>query len=205
MARLLLIGLVMLLLPGMVLAQVCLVPPPLVAPAASFYPAPVVALRPVPVVSYYAPAVVSYYAPAVVPPPPAISAPVFACPVPVQPPAAPPPSEPRRKPAVVPSVSEFRDTPRFARSPALETSFYRAYYLDPNGAPRSVDQVTLKLTNASGKSVLVWVNGVRFLLLDGQSIQREVGREFTWQVEGRERETGRAPAGQQGMSIVIDR
>jgi hypothetical protein len=105
----------------------------------------------------------------------------------------------------VPGVSEFREASRTARSPASPTSFYRAYSYDPSETPKTPDKVTLKVINGTDRAVLVWVDGVRYLLVEGQEISREVGPEFTWQVEGREKETGRAPAGKQAMSIVIDR
>lgn len=209
MARLFVIGFVVLFLTGPVLADFCVVAPPVAVPTSSFYVGPAVALRPVPVAAFYAPAVV--------PPPPEIGCPAPLVPaavaVPTPAPAAwlPVPSPrrtvatPRINPELVPNVSEFRDVPRTARSLALETSFYRASYFDPSATPRSPDKIVLTLRNASGKSAMVWLNGVRYLLVDGQSLQREVGRDFTWQVEGREKETGRVPAGQQGMNLVIER
>lgn len=227
MMRLLVIGFVVLLLPPGVRADYCAVAPPAVVPSASFYagpsyfagppfytgssfyPGPSFSLRPVPVASYYAPVVVAPQ-PAIACPVPAVSVPL-AIPTPATAALLPVPT-PRRSPVVpranpepVPGVSEFRETSRFARSLSPDYSFYRASYFDPSVTPRSSEKIVLTLTNASGKSVMVWLNGVRYLLVDGQALQREVGRDFTWQVEGREKEAGRVPAGQQGMNLVIDR
>ncbi len=195
----LLIVFAVLVLPGRVGAEVCFVAPPIVAQSSSFYAGPVVALRLVTVAAYYPPPVVVR------------SVPVFDCQVPGRPvpqaiPAAAPASSlARRSPELAPTVSEFHETPRMARSLTSPTSFYRAYYSGPSGTARGDDQIQVTLTNASGKAALVWLNGVRYVLSDGQKLQREVTRDFTWQVEGRDRETVRAPAGQQGMSIVIER
>jgi len=198
MVRLLLIVLVVFSLPGAVFADFCLARPPIVAQ--SYYVGPPV---------YVSPVVVQAFCPPVFVPPPcppsAVGTPLAA------PRAAPPSSQPplRRmpdagsNPALVPSVSEFQPT-RQARSPALSTSFYRAYSYNPSEQPLPNGATTLTLSNGSGKALLVWIEGVRYLLVEGQSITREVGREFTWQAEGREKQSGQARPGERGVNIVIE-
>ncbi len=187
MARLL--SLVLLLtLCGPILADVCLPAPPL--PTQSYYLAPVVALRPV---------VVQPCQPVVVQPvqvevcPPAIAIPTVA-----------PRSVPVERPSP-PAVSEFREVPRSARYvTASPTSFYRPAYYNPSNPPRNRDEVLVTLENRTDRGLFVYLDGVRYLILDGQSLTREVGREFTWQVEGRPPQREQVPSGEQGVRIPIN-
>ncbi len=200
MARLLPLVLVVLILPGPVLADWCVPAPPIVA--RSYYAGPPV---------YVPPVYVQAYSPPVYVPTAPCLAPTVGFPLatPAPAPASQPPV--RRlpgafaNPTVAPSVSEFRPAPRKALSYTPTTSFYRANYFNPSEQPLPNGTVMLTLNNASGKALLVWIDGVRYLLVEGQSITRDVGREFTWQVEGREKVNGKVPAGERGANIVIER
>jgi hypothetical protein len=169
-------------------ADVCIPAPPVITQS-GYYGVPAYPLAPV---------TVQALSPVFVPPAPTYVCPEFVPPVIV--PRQMPPA-----PVSVPNVSEFRQNQRPARSYDAATSFYRAAYYTPSETPRERDLATLSLNNASDRALLVWVDGVRYLLVEGQTLTREVGRDFTWHVEGREKKQGRAPAGQEGVRIVIDR
>lgn len=135
-------------------------------------------------------------APAVLTPPPAPRTIPFAAPQPA-------PAASRLR---VPNRSQFvvREASNPARS-ASATSWYQTYGTDRTTTHRARKGTWLVLHNRSSDSLFVKIDGVRFLLLNGQSLSVEVERQFTWRVEGRDPERGEVPAGEQEATIVIRR
>jgi hypothetical protein len=135
-------------------------------------------------------------------------APLPRSPIPLAAPSAAPPSlDPTPiGPGLMPRASRSLSVNEFPSPPAeVSTSFYQTF---PSNLPEKRGRdlpPTLTLCNAAGKAVMVRVDGVRYLLVVGQTINLEARSDFAWQVEGREAERGRIPPGERGLTIVIRR
>jgi hypothetical protein len=61
------------------------------------------------------------------------------------------------------------------------------------------------IRNQAEQALFVRVNGVRYVLVPGQSVTVAVQTQFVWKIEGREAEKGTIPVGEKGLAIVINR
>ena len=198
----------------LVFAILTLITTPLAAWAQCQAGIPVYAYPPV---IAYAPVQVVQPCPApVVPCIPALSDPVPVAPcVPLAPPVEARPrrsalmSVPCRATRARPQVREFRSgAPTVAVSYQSEATTVATSYQSFSYEPR--DRRTdagsaLTLRNGSENALLVWVDGVRYLLLGDQAVTVDVRKDFVWQIEGRTAERGRIPAGNAALTVVIGR
>jgi hypothetical protein len=133
-----------------------------------------------------------------VPPPRTISPPARAW---AQPTAAPPskaplPGEP---PLAVPNPQ-----PKAAVSESH--SYYDSYAVArQSGAAAIGGRCTAGFWNLSDRDVKAKINGKTLTLPRGKNVPVEVPREFVWQLEGREPQVERIPAGESALTIVIRR
>jgi hypothetical protein len=152
-----------------------------------YYPAPVI-VQPAPVVTE-----------TVVPVLPAYPAPVPSVPL-----AVPTPAPPSTQPAVplqtappplapAPGVSESRSG---TVGPATSTS----RYLTPTG-----ERVSVAFWNLSGRDVVLTVDGETRLVPRGQNWRLELGRAFSWQMDGKAEQLEWVPAGKTTVELVIRR
>ena len=107
-------------------------------------------------------------------------------------PAPPSPTGPAAPPKPAPKVSETR-------------SFYDAPAPAAGQSRISGESVTVGFWNLSDHDVTVIMNDQRYFLPPRQSVKVNVGRQFTWRVEGRDPERERIPDGASAAEIVIRR
>jgi hypothetical protein len=107
-------------------------------------------------------------------------------------PAPPSPTGPAAPTKPAPKVSETR-------------SFYDATASAADQARTGVEPVTIGFWNLTDHDVTVIVNDQRYFLPPRQSVRVNVGRQFTWNVEGRDLERERIPDGVPAAEIVIRR
>jgi hypothetical protein len=84
------------------------------------------------------------------------------------------------------------------------SSYYDAFYV----APRTSDQPTdgrcrVAFWNLTRRPLTLKLDGQAQVLASGQSLIRELAREFVWQIEGHEPQRQTIPAGEAGLEIVI--
>jgi hypothetical protein len=171
-------------------------------------------------VTYYSPVTVQF-APVVacvrvvpVCPAPAYLAPVTQVPRMDQtfarPTAAPPSSttETPAPPLAVPQAPKSPAPPSPTRSSDVRES--RSYYDAYAGSPRDStkpagDRCTIGFWNLTGGNLTIKVDGQARSLPQGKNLQVEAGRQFIWQVEGRDPQRESIAAGESALEIVIRR
>jgi hypothetical protein len=165
---------------------VAVVPTPVIAvPVAPVAPAPVMTLPVLPV----APPQVVAPGPVVAPP---VAAPAPAPPSPA--PVVPVPSAPPTMPPAGPSAST---------SEKARDSFYDVYPSTERSA--LAGRAAVAVWNLSGGTLTLTVAGRRHTLPPGRNLSLDLDREFSWQLEGRDTEVTRVPAGETGATLVIRR
>jgi hypothetical protein len=152
--------------------------------------------------------------PLCIPPPPVcpLPAPSFAPLRPYAPPtAAPPsagPSTPEPPLAAPPAPAKPSAAPP-SRSPGFgeSTSFYDAYPVAaPSKSRASDDRCTVDFWNLTSKDLILRINGEPpFFLPHSKSLPVTTGRQFHWQVEGRQTQATRVQDGESALQIVIRR
>jgi hypothetical protein len=151
------------------------------------YPAPVV---------YYAPAVVTYPCP--VPVAPAVVVPA----APARPLATPQPAPPSRSPE--PPLSP--PAPGNPPAPQVgEMRYYDGYGAAGRAGARTPDRCSVAFWNLSDRDLTVLVAGQSVSLPRGRSVQMELDRQFTWQIDGRPAVSERIPANESAWDILIRR
>jgi hypothetical protein len=172
-------------------------------------------LRPRTTVAYYCPAPVQYV-PVLVcitPPlpvyawaPPSAPGSTYAKPTPAPPSAGPSTAEPPL--AEPPAPAKPTPAPPGRSSGFGEsTSFYDAYSVAPQGRGRSAgDRCKVDFWNLTDRDLVLRIDGGPSQILPrGRSLPAATGRQFTWQVEGRETQTRRVDDGESALQIVIRR
>jgi hypothetical protein len=170
---------------------------------ANYYPAPVFC---VPVVAFAVyPVCVP---PPVCPVPPPLSAPspAYAPPTAAPPSAAPSTPEPPLAAPPVPAKPTAAPPSRplgFGES----TSFFDTYPVaSPGGSGLAGDHSKVDFWNLTGKDLVLRLDGEPPLVLPHhKDLPLTTGRQFTWQVEGREKQTTRFRDGESALQIVIRR
>jgi hypothetical protein len=171
-------------------------------------------------VAYYCPAPVQYVplivadpyciplAPPVrsaVPQPSAPSRP-YARPTPAPPSSGPTTAEP---PLAEPPVPAKPSPAPLSRSSAFgePTSFYDAYAVASQETPRSADdRYKVDFLNLTDRDLMLKIDGGPAQVLPrGKPLSMAVGRQFTWQVEGREAQSRRVEESERALQIVIRR
>jgi hypothetical protein len=172
-----------------------------------YYPAPVVWPPGIPVV-------VSQPAPVVLAPswpvcPPAIApvprGPVYARPMPA------PPSQPptMREPPLAPQLPPVAPMPPVqppAPSAAVMESrpYFDLYPVDARGGEKPLaDRCSVGFWNVTDRELGFKVDGQPRTLARGKSLTLELGRQFTWQIEGRDAQIQRVAPENVGLDIVI--
>jgi hypothetical protein len=107
-------------------------------------------------------------------------------------PAPPSPTGPAAPTKPAPKVSETR-------------SFYDAAAPAAEPSRTGGESLAVGFWNLSDHDVTVIVNDQRYFLPPRQSVKVNVGRQFTWRVEGRDLERERIPDGVSAAEIVIRR
>jgi hypothetical protein len=172
-----------------------------------------------PVVSYYYPAyspVVMYY---YYPPPVYVSPAVEACASTVQNPVALPSYMPRSTqepplnsdyaaPTIAPPSQPKKS--QSLSSPAGELnesrSYYDAYPVAPRDPPRPIGtRCDVGFWNLTDRDLTLRVDGQAVVLAQGKSLPLNLGREFVWQIEGRDPERQTLRTDESGLEIVIRR
>lgn len=176
-------------------------------------------LRPRTTVAYYYPAPVAYVPvlayPVCIPPPlpvyppaPLPSAPgrTYAQPTPAPPSAGPSTAEPPLAEPLAPAKPSPAP-PSPARGFGESTSFYDAYSLaSPMLAKPAGERCRVDFWNLTDRDLVLRVDGGPAQVLPrGKNAPMTTGREFTWQVEGRETQTARIEDGEAALQIVIRR
>ncbi len=133
-------------------------------------------------------------APVVAPAPPA------ATPLPSPPSSGPLRPTPAPQPRSSPPVNEGAAT-----SAKVSTSFYEALPTANAAAPRAGSLFSVTFWNLSNTPLSLHVAGQMRTLNRGQRWTLELDREFAWQVEGRETQVSRVPAGEPGLTVLIRR
>jgi hypothetical protein len=162
-------------------------------------------VHPRPMVAYYY-AVPVIPMPVYVTPTPVVCIPV-APPRPVAQPQPAPPSPGREPPLAEPG----RPTPQLGPTPPAgaqqrESRYFDTYAVAPSATtqPKS-PRCSVSFWNLSGRELVLKVGNQRVTLDRGRSATLDLEREFTWQVEGREAESGRVAANESALEIVIRR
>lgn len=174
------------------------------------------------------PAAVAYYYPAPVSCVPVVTLAVYplcvplpGCPVPpsphpagptyAPPTAAPPsagPSTPEPPLATPPAPAKPAAAPP-SRAPGFgeSTSFFDTYPVaSPGGANRPADRYNVDFWNLTGNDLVLRIDGEPPLVLPhNKDLPVTTARQFTWQVEGREKRTTRIQNGETALQIVIRR
>ncbi len=108
----------------------------------------------------------------------------------VEPPPTTKPSVPGERP---PAVSE-------------SASYFDTYAVAPRSGSRPTgDRCTVGFWNLSDRDITVKVDGQPHTVVRGKSLPLEVGREFVWQVEGRDPQKEQIATGEVALEIVIRR
>jgi hypothetical protein len=92
----------------------------------------------------------------------------------------------------VPAVSESR-------------TYFDTYFGGAGAAKPAADRCSVAFWNLSGQDLGLKVDGQSRLLPRGQSVTLTLGRQFVWQVEGREPQKQDVPANEGALEIVIRR
>jgi hypothetical protein len=179
-------------------------------------------LHPRTTVAYYYPAVVEYVPvvaypvyPVCVPPPlpsyPSVPVPsglgqTYAPPTAAPPSAGPSTPEP---PLAAPLAPAKPSAATPGRSPGFgeSTSFYNAYSVAGQYRSRPVgERCMVDFWNLTGRDLVLRIEGEPPQVLPrGKSVPVAIGRQFRWQVEGRETQTTRIDDGESALQIVIRR
>jgi hypothetical protein len=172
---------------------------------AYYYPAPV---QYVPVVAYSAyPACWEPPLPVYIPAPqPSGPIPTYAPPT-ASPPSA-GPSTPEPPLAVPPAPAQPSAAPPGRSSGFGEsTSFYDAYSVaSPTMAIPGGERFTVDFWNLTARDLVLRIEGGPPQVLPrGKNVPVAVPRQFTWQVQGRETQTGSVDRGESALQIVIRR
>ncbi len=155
--------------------------------------------------------------------PSAPTRPAYSTPTAAPPSANPPPlTEPQPTPKQSPSSSD-RPPPLAVPPPAVEppklpsssdrppavsesTSYFDTYAVAPRGAPRPAgDRLTAGFWNLTDHDLTVKVDGQPHVLARGKNLPVDVGRQFVWQVEGRDPQKEQIATGESAIEIVIRR
>lgn len=176
-------------------------------------------LRPRSTVAYYCPAPVYYVPMAVYPlcvtlplsvypsaPQPSAPGRPYARPTPAPPSVGPTTAEP---PLAVPLAPTKPSPAPLNRSPGFgeSTSFYDAYSVVSQDTARPTgERCKVDFWNLTDKDLILRVDGGPSQILPrGKSLPVAVGRQFTWQMEGREMQTKSVDRGESALQIVIRR
>lgn len=160
---------------------------------AYYYPAPVVYAEPAPAIQYVPAPVCATEAPVCSPAaPPACAPGTYAVPTPAPPSASPatPPATPGKP---IPKVTESQ-------------SYYNAYAASPSSANKPErERFQVDFWNLSGQELILQVSGQTYVLIPGNKVQLDLGRQFVWQIAGREPQAETIPANESGVEIVVRR
>lgn len=119
-------------------------------------------------------------------------------------PSAAPPSSEREPPVAPPSKPAPRPGETMPR--VMESNFYDVYPVTSReGTKPTGDSYPIGIWNLSNTDLIVKVAGQPHTLPRNKNLQLHVGRQFVWQVEGREAQVERIPAGESALEIVIRR
>lgn len=158
------------------------------------------------------PTVAYYYAVPVVPvplyvtPTPVVCIPI-APPRPVAQPQPAPPSPGREPPLAEPGrpLPQPAPTPPPGSQPR-ESRYFDTYAVAPGASAQTKSpRCSVSFWNLSGQEFVLKVGNQRVTLDRGRNATLELEREFTWQIEGRETESGRVAANESALEIVIRR
>jgi hypothetical protein len=147
----------------------------------------------VPVISGYYPCPL-FLVPSAVSAPASPVAPVYARPTPAPPSAAPAPTgEGTRFPGKGP-------TPRVTESRSAVAS----YSVVPRSSEKLAgERCSVGFWNLTNRDLTLKVEGNSRVIPRGKSVTLELGRQFVWQIEGREPQTEQVPPTEAGVEIVI--
>jgi hypothetical protein len=85
-------------------------------------------------------------------------------------------------------------------------TYFESYPVSPRDRNQRLgDRCAIGFWNLTSGRLSLRVDGVTRTILPGKSAVVETGRQFTWQVEGREIHREAIPMGEAGLDIVIRR
>jgi hypothetical protein len=169
-------------------------------------PAPIVTVPVVPVTPVTPVAPVTPVLPVPSPVEVPVAPPQVAVPMPAPPsgaPVVPAPPAITAPPAPAPPSPMPPAGPASTTSEKMRESFYNVYPSTERSA--LAGRTAVAVWNLSANTLTLTVAGQRRLLPAGQSLTLDLEREFSWQVEGRDAEVTRVPAGETGATLVIRR
>jgi hypothetical protein len=89
---------------------------------------------------------------------------------------------------------------------ARESRYFDAYSVAPTASSQpNGSHCSVSFWNLSDRELVLKVGTQRTTLARGRSVTLDLEREFTWQIEGREPQTGRVGKNEAAQEIVIRR
>jgi hypothetical protein len=136
--------------------------------------------------------------------PPPVSAPTSTPPTYAPPTAAPPSGSPAAPP--MPPADSPSSTLMTRAAKVSESSLYDVYPVAARGAARPAgDRYPVCFWNLTGHDVTLKVAGRTEVVPAGSRARLDLERRFSWQADGREPHSQDAPAGADGLEIVLRR